>query len=48
MAEFKSDSSVKRVMKNGGFSALQFISYTLGGIILTPFLFKKFGAGSFG
>lgn len=48
MPEFKADSSLKRVLNNGLFSGIQFAAYTLSGIILTPFLLKKFGGAAFG
>ena len=48
MSEFKSDSSLKRVMSNGVFSAIQFVAYGLSGIILTPFLLNEFGLELYG
>jgi len=48
MHEFKADSSFKRVLKNGGFTAVQFLAYTLYGIVLTPFLLRMYGAESYG
>lgn len=48
MDKFKSDSSFKQVSINGIFTAVQFAVYALSGIILTPFLLKRFGAESYG
>ncbi len=48
MTEFKSDSSVKRVMKNGVFTAFRFGIFTLSGIVFIPFLVKQYGAGTYG
>lgn len=48
MGEFKSDSSVKRIMKNGVFAALRFAVYTVSGIFFIPFLIKQYGSGTYG
>ena len=48
MTKFKSDSSVKRVAKNGAFSAIQFGIFTLSGIVFIPFLIRQYGAGTYG
>ncbi len=48
MSEFKSDSSVNRVMKNGVFTALRFAVFTLSGIFFIPFLVKQYGSGTYG
>ncbi len=48
MTEFKSDSSVKRVMKNGVFTALRFGIFTLSGVVFIPFLVKQYGSGTYG
>lgn len=48
MAEFKSDSSIKRVAKNGAFSAIQFGVFTLSGIVFIPFLVRQYGSGTYG
>ena len=48
MDEFKSDSSVRRVMKNGAFTAFRFGMFTLSGIFFIPFLIKQYGTGSYG
>ena len=48
MAEFKSDSSVKRVAKNGVFTAFRFGIFTLSGIVFIPFLIRQYGSGTYG
>jgi O-antigen/teichoic acid export membrane protein len=48
MAQFKSDSSVKRILKNGSYTALRFGVYSLSGIIFIPFLVRNYGEGTFG
>ena len=48
MSEFKSDSSVGRVVKNGVFTAIRFGVFTLSGIIFIPFLVKQYGLGTYG
>lgn len=48
MEKFKSDSSFQRVVKNGLFTAIQFLVFTINGILLTPFLLKHYGDSSFG
>jgi len=48
MSKFKSDSSVKRVAKNGVFSAIRFGIYTLSSIVFIPFLVKQYGSGTYG
>ncbi|MFT5705889.1 MAG: O-antigen/teichoic acid export membrane protein [Oceanospirillaceae bacterium] len=46
--EFKSDSSVKRILKNSLFVALRFAVYALSGFLFIPFLVNHYGAGSYG
>lgn len=48
MVKFKSDSSVKRVAKNGVFSVLRFGVFALSGIIFIPFLARQYGLGAYG
>ncbi|MDF7826682.1 lipopolysaccharide biosynthesis protein [Pontiellaceae bacterium B12227] len=48
MTEFKSDSSVKRVMNNGVYTALRFGIFTISGFVLIPFLVSEFGNGTYG
>jgi len=48
MSEFKSDSSVKRVMNNGVYTALRFGIFTISGFVLIPFLVGQFGKGTYG
>ncbi|MDF7806276.1 hypothetical protein P4E94_02430 [Pontiellaceae bacterium B12219] len=48
MDKFKSDSSVKRVAKNGVYVALRFAVVTLSAIIFIPFLVKEYGEGTYG
>lgn len=48
MDNFVSDSSVKRVAKNGIFVAIRFGVFTLSGIIFIPFLVKQYGEGAYG
>ncbi len=48
MQEFKADSSFGQVFRNGIFTVAQFAVYTLSGIILTPFLLRRFGAEAYG
>jgi membrane protein EpsK len=48
MSEFKSDSSLKRILTNGLYTALRFGTYTLVGILFIPFLVKEYGSGSYG
>ena len=43
MGEFKSDSSVKRVAKNGVFTALRFGVFALSGIVFIHFLVRQYG-----
>lgn len=45
--EFKSDSSVKRVMKNGFFSAIRFGVFALSGFLFIPFLVRHYGNGTY-
>ncbi|MGK0271153.1 MAG: O-antigen/teichoic acid export membrane protein [Cocleimonas sp.] len=46
--EFKSDSSVKKIINNSVFIALSFVVYALSGFLFIPFLVENFGAGSYG
>ena len=46
--EFKADSSIKRVMKNGFFTALSFAIYTLIGVFFIPYLVRHYGDGQYG
>ncbi len=48
MAEFKSDSSSKRIMKNGVFTALRFGVNSLSGFVLIYFFTRQFGVETFG
>lgn len=48
MSEFKSDSSISRVMKNGAYAVLRFSVYILSGILFIPFLLKQYGSGAYG
>lgn len=48
MTKFKSDSSLKRVMNNGVFMALNFGIFMLMGIFFIPFLVNQFGKGAYG
>lgn len=46
--KFHSDSSGRRIIKNGVFTAVQFGIYTLSGIVFIPFLVHQYGAGTYG
>lgn len=46
--KFHSDSSAKRIAKNGMFTAIRFGVYTLSGVFFIPFLVQKYGEGTFG
>ena len=48
MSEFKSDSSVKRVVKNGFFSGFRFFIYALSSFFFIPFLIRQYGEESYG
>lgn len=48
MPEFEADSSVKRIMKNGVFTALRFGVYALSGFLFIPFLVRQYGSGPYG
>jgi O-antigen/teichoic acid export membrane protein len=48
MPEFKSDSSSRRIMKNGVFTALRFGVNSLSGFVLVYFFTRKFGTETFG
>jgi O-antigen/teichoic acid export membrane protein len=48
MGVFKSDSSVRRVIKNGVYNALRFVVFTVSGFILIPFLVRQYGSGTYG
>ena len=45
---FTADSSVQRVMKNGVFTAIRFLIFTLIGVFFIPFLRNEYGDGSYG
>ena len=46
--KFQSDSSARRMVKNGVFTAVQFAVYTLSGIFFIPFLVRQYGSGTYG
>lgn len=46
--EFKADSSLNRVKKNGVLTAVQFAVYTLSGFWFIPFLVNQYGDGTYG
>ena len=46
--KFHSDSSSKRIVKNGIFTAIQFGVYTLSGVFFIPYLVRQYGSGAYG
>ena len=46
--EFKADSSVKQVLKNGFYVAIRFGIQILTGVLFIPFLVKQYGTGTYG
>lgn len=48
MQEFKADSSVRRILKNGVFSVIQFTVFALSGFFFIPFLVRSYGSGAYG
>jgi len=48
MTEFKSDSSVGRILKNASFAALRFGIFALSGVFFIPFLVRSYGSGAYG
>ncbi|MDZ8117756.1 lipopolysaccharide biosynthesis protein [Pontiella agarivorans] len=48
MPEFKSDSSLRRILSNGVYTVSRFGIYAISGILFIPFLVKEFGSGSYG
>jgi membrane protein EpsK len=46
--KFHSDSSAKRIAKNGAFITIRFGVYTLSGILFIPFLIRQYGSGTYG
>ena len=46
--KFQSDSSARRIVKNGGFTAIRFAVYTLSGVVFIPFLVRQYGSGTYG
>lgn len=48
MTEFKSDSSVGRILKNASFAALRFGIFAISGVFFIPFLVRSYGSGAYG
>ncbi len=48
MSDFKSDSSVSRILKNAGTGACRFAVFALSGFFFIPFLVRQYGSGSYG
>jgi O-antigen/teichoic acid export membrane protein len=48
MQEFKADSSVRRILKNGAFGLAQFTVFALSGFFFIPFLVRSYGSGTYG
>ena len=46
--KFHSDSSARRIFKNGVFTAVRFGIYMLSGIFFIPFLVRHYGTGTYG
>ncbi len=46
--KFHSDSSARRMVKNGIFTAVKFATYTLSGVLFIPFLVRQYGSGTYG
>jgi len=46
--KFKSDSSTKRMARNGLFVFFRFGIYTLSGVFFIPFLVRHYGSGAYG
>jgi O-antigen/teichoic acid export membrane protein len=48
MQDFRADSSIKRVMKNGFYTAIRLAVYILSGVLFIPFLAKQYGNDTYG
>lgn len=48
MAQFKSDTSIRRIVQNSAYTAMRFAVFTISGILFIPFLVKQYGSSIYG